>query len=186
MDDRRRPRRLILWPLLAVVAAYLAGILVGGLLLAVLSANAASDEGWTGLGNFLLSLFVGLCVAVISWVTGLVWVARRLFDPGNRAGVIASSVGAVVATAVIARVVIGLAVGVGAPPVVSALGLQAVLLLVLAVPSVVFRLWARRVAPEPGWHPGVGAPWGPVAPPGGGAVAVPTPVLGPTEWHPEG
>lgn len=70
--------------------------------------------------------------------------SRRLFDPGNRAGVIVSSVTAVLATAVVARVAVGLGAGVGAPPVVAALGVQALLLLVPALPSVVFPLWDGR------------------------------------------
>lgn len=181
MNDRRRSRRLLLWPLLAVVGAYLAGIVVGGLLLAVLSANTASDDAWAGLGNFILSLLVGFCVAIISWVVGLVWVARRLFEPGNRSGVILSSVAAVVATATATRLEVGMLAGTGAPLAVSAL----LVLLVLAVPSVVFLLWGRRAGPVSGGPTWVDAQSGSGTRPSDQAVAPPSGFRGPTEWHPE-
>ncbi|HZL03100.1 MAG TPA: hypothetical protein VFC48_08250 [Cellulomonas sp.] len=185
MNDRRRSRRLLLWPLLAVVGAYLAGIVVGGLLLAVLSANTASDDAWAGLGNFILSLLVGLCVAVISWVIGLVWVARRLFYPGNRAVVIVSSVAAVIATATVTRLEIGLLDGVGAPQGVTAWALSLLGLLVLAVPSLVFRLWGRRAGPDsgsPAWTDARARPGTMPSDPSGAAHGG---SRGPTEWHPE-
>jgi hypothetical protein len=181
MDSRRRSRQLLLWPLLAVVAAYLAGIVVGGLLLAVLSLSDTSNDAWAGLGNFILSLFVGLCVAVISWVMGLVWVARRLFARGNRAGVIVLSVAAVVATATAIGLAVGVLDGTGAPRGLSVLGL-----LVLGAPSLVFRLWGRRAGPASGGRTWVDARSGPGPMSSDQAVEAPSGFRGQTEWRPEG
>ena len=181
MDSRRRSRQLLLWPLLAVVGAYLTGMLVGGLLLAVLSVTDTSNDAWAGLGHVILSFFVGFCVAVISWVGGLVWVARRLFARGNRAGVIVSSVAAVVATVTAIGLAVGVLDGTGAPR-----GLWVLGLLVLGAPSLVFRLWRRRVGPVSGGHPwlDVRSGLGPMS--SDQAVGAPATFRGETEWRPEG
>jgi hypothetical protein len=155
MDSRRRSRQLLLWPLLAVVAA--------------------------GLGNLILSLFVGFCVAVISWVMGLVWVARRLFARGNRAGVIVLSVAAVVATATAIGLAVGVLDGNGAPRGLSVLGL-----IVPGAPSLVFRLWGRRGGPVSDGQPLLDARAGQGPTSDDLAVEAPSAFRGATAWRPEG
>lgn len=145
----RRGRQLVLRPLLAALLGLVAASLVIGAALLLLQVSPESDEPWGELGQIFLGVLLAGVVGVVVWVAGLGRAARHLFAPGRRLGVVIWSTFAILMVAV----ALGVAGGaVDADRLGDEVGrglLGCGFVLMLAAPSVIFRLWDRRPGSQP-------------------------------------
>lgn len=143
-----RAARLVVLPLAAAAAGIVAGAIVMGIVLLVVRGLPHDGGSWADLGLVVLGMFLAVAVGVAVWVAGLASAARRLFDAGRRLGVVILAVGAVFVLALAWTVLAGLLDdGAGLPRATSNSLSTLGVLLAIATPSVVFRLWGRPVSP---------------------------------------
>lgn len=181
MDSRRRSRQLIWWPLASTLGACLVGAVAAAVLVVVLTARDTGSNPWASLGYLIFGLVVGFVVVGVTWLLGLVVVARKFFPRGERAGV--------VAVAALAAVVPGVVIGFVGRAVSGDVGWLLWLSswpLALGTAPFVFRWWDRRVGPAAGGPVWQDAPWGL----GGPSVDLPTRAAarfsGESSWRPDG
>ena len=144
MTPTNRRLHLLLQPLAVLAVAAAGAVVVGWLAMTLMSAGNDERDGWGDLAAAVMGMLAGAAVGVVLWVAGLVWLSRRLFPPGRRAGAVVLAVlGAVLLLTVLLQLedLLG-----GGSNLAEALGLVA-FLLVLAAPSMAFLLWDRRVTP---------------------------------------
>ena len=149
MSVRNRRLKLVLQPFVVLALAVVVAVVIGWLaylgISAAQSTAADSRDGWADLAALAMGMVAGALVGLGAWVVGLVWLSRRLFPRGGRAGAVLRSV---VAVAVLGAVLLSTGdVWVGSN--VRELAGLLLWLAVLAAPSVVFLLWDRRPAPPP-------------------------------------
>ena len=141
MTPTNRRLRLALLPLAVVAVAAAGAVLVGLVAMGLMTAGNDDRDGWGDLAAAVMGMFAGAVVGTVLWVAGLVWLSRRLFPRGRRAGAVALSV---VAAALLLSVLLQLEdlLG-GGSELRELLGLVG-LMLVVGAPSIVFVLWDRR------------------------------------------
>ena len=143
MTQTRRRLSLVLQPLAVLVVAVVAATAVGWLAITLLTAGSDGSNGWADLGAVVMGMLVGVVAGLAVWVAGLVWLARRLFPRGRRAG-------AVVLALAFAAVLFTVALQVESIPGPVSEGSDVlatiVVLLVAGAPSIVFLLCDRRSA----------------------------------------
>ena len=137
MTPTNRRLRLVLQPLAVLALAVACAVVIGWLAVMGLSAGADPSNGWGDLAAAVTGMLVGAAAGLVAWVVGLVWLSRRLFPRGGRAGAVVLAVLAVVVLGVVLAWV-GLNL--------RELGGLLLGAVVLAAPSVVFVLWDRRSA----------------------------------------
>ena len=121
------------------------GAILMGLVLLLVRVLPRDGGSWADLGLLVLGMFLAVVTGVVVWVAGLARAARRLFDAGRRLGAVIAAVAAVFVLALAWSVLAGvLDDGAGLPRAASGALASLGVLLALAVPSVVFRLWDRR------------------------------------------
>lgn len=146
-----RTRRVILLPLVAAAVGILVGAVIMAVVLALVDQVPRDRDTFADLGLIVVGVFLAVIVGIGVWVAGLARAATALFDRGRRLGVLMASV----------LVVFALAVGIGAVagwtedaadlPRWAALTLSgASVAILVAVPSVVFRWWDRRLTSRAG------------------------------------
>ncbi|GGC02151.1 hypothetical protein [Cellulomonas carbonis] len=96
-----RRSRLALWMVGVLVAAGVAGVVVGLGVGALYAAQAPEHETWADLAAVIMGLLAGGAVALLVWSVGTVLVVRRFVAPGRRLAVLGWSALAVVVTAAV-------------------------------------------------------------------------------------
>ncbi|MDT0166936.1 hypothetical protein Q9R32_15395, partial [Actinotalea sp. AC32] len=96
-----RRSRMALWMVGVLVAAGVAGVVVGLGVGALYAAQAPEYETWADLAAVIMGLLAGGAVALLVWSVGTVLVVRRFVAPGRRLAVLGWSALAVVVTAAV-------------------------------------------------------------------------------------
>ncbi|MCU1432297.1 MAG: hypothetical protein JWP95_1402 [Actinotalea sp.] len=102
--DRRLS--LIVQPLGVALVALLLGAGVGLLVRFVVGLASSDQATFADLGAVVLGMFTGAIMAVTVWVTGIVWLTRRLFAPGRRALIGAGALAAPLVLALVHAVLV--------------------------------------------------------------------------------
>ncbi|MDQ3055457.1 MAG: hypothetical protein M3R66_17095 [Actinomycetota bacterium] len=144
-----RGRQLVLRPLLAALLGLVAALAVMGAALLLLQVMPESDQPWGDLGQIFLGILLAGVAGVVVWVVGLVRAARHLFAPGRRLGVVIWSAFAILSVAVVLAIVGGLVDSDRLGDEVGRGLLGCGLVLILAAPCGIFRLWDRRPGTRP-------------------------------------